>query len=108
MTFSQIPYERADLAAWQEKYVRLTEQFKNAKTFDEADAIYYEACTCDDQEQTMVSLAKIRRDIDTRDAFYDAEVTYYNQEMPKLQPVFKAWTQATLATRRVYPSGCRR
>ena len=28
MTFSQIPYKRADLAAWQEKYVRLTEQFK--------------------------------------------------------------------------------
>ena len=96
MTFSQIPYERADLAAWQEKYVRLTEQFKAAKTFEEADTVYYEACTCDAQEQTMVSLAKIRRDIDTRDAFYDAEVTYYNQEMPKLQPVFKAWTQATL------------
>ena len=47
MTFSQIPSVRADLQAWQEKYVRLTEQFKAAKTFDEADAIYYEACTCD-------------------------------------------------------------
>ena len=96
MTFSQIPYKRADLQAWQEKYARLTEQFKAAKTFEEADRIYYEACTCDAEEQTMVSLAKIRRDIDTRDAFYDAEVTYYNQEMPKLQPGFKAWTQATL------------
>ena len=96
MTFSQIPYARADLAAWQEKYARLTERFKAAQTFEEADAVYYEACTCDTEEATMVSLAKIRRDIDTRDEFYDAEVTYYNQEMPKLQPVFKAWTQATL------------
>ena len=90
MTFSQIPYARADLAAWQEKYARLTERFKAAKTFEEADAIYYEACTFDAEEQTMVSLAKIRRDIDTRDEFYDAEVTYYNREMPKLQPTFKA------------------
>ena len=79
MTFSQIPYARADLQAWQEKYVRLTERFKAAQTFEEADRIYYEACTCDAEEATMVSLAKIRRDIDTRDAFYDAEVTYYNQ-----------------------------
>ena len=96
MTFSQIPYARADLNAWQEKCAELTARFLAAKTFEEADAVYYEACTYDTQEQTMVSLAKIRRDIDTRDSFYDAEVTYYNQEMPKLQPVFKAWTQATL------------
>ena len=96
MTFSQIPYERADLAAWQAKCAELTARFKAAQTFEEADAAYYEGCTYDVQEQTMVSLAKIRRDIDTRDAFYDAEVTYYNREMPKLQPVFKAWTQATL------------
>ena len=47
MTFSQIPYARADLQAWQEKYARLTERFKAAQTFEEADAIYYEACTCD-------------------------------------------------------------
>ena len=39
MTFSQIPYKRADLQAWQEKYARLTEQFKAAKTFEEADRI---------------------------------------------------------------------
>ena len=96
MTFSQIPYTRADLAAWQAKCAQLTARFKAAKTFEEADAVYCEACLYDTEEQTMVSLAKIRRDIDTRDEFYDAEVTYYNQEMPKLQPVFNAWTQATL------------
>ena len=98
MTFSQIPYKRADLAAWQEKYIKLTEQFKAATTFDEADAAYYAACTCDTEEQTMVSLAKIRRDIDTRDEFYDAEVAFYNKEMPRLQPLSKAWTEATLAS----------
>jgi len=43
-----------------------------------------------------VTLATIRHDIDTRDEFYDAEASFYDAEMPKLQPVFKAWTQATL------------
>ena len=45
---------------------------------------------------TMRSLAGIRNDIDTRDPFYDAEVAFYDAEMPKLQKVFKAWTKATL------------
>ena len=96
MTFSQIPYVRADLAHWKQMMEDVTARFQAATTFEEADAIYREAETCDVEYNTMVSLARIRRDIDTRDAFYDAEVTFYNQEMPKLQPVFKAWTQATL------------
>ena len=96
MTFSQIPYKRADLDHWKSMVEDLTARFKAAQTFEEADAIYAEAETADVDYATAVSLAKIRRDIDTRDEFYDAEVTFYNQEMPKLQPVFKAWTTATL------------
>ena len=96
MTFSQIPYQRADLAAWKEQVEDQTARFKAAKTFEEADTIYLEAELSSVEYDTMVSLAKIRRDIDTRDEFYDAEVTYYNQQMPTLQPAFKAWTMATL------------
>ena len=96
MTFSQIPYKRADLAAWKAQVEDQTARFRAATTFEEADTIFYESETFDLEYQTMVSLASIRRDIDTRDEFYDTETTYYNQEMPKLQPVFKAWTQALL------------
>ena len=96
MTFSEIPYKRADLARWKAQTEDLTARFKAARTFEEADAIYREAELSSVEFDTMRSLAKIRRDIDTRDEFYDAEVTFYNQEMPKLQPAFKAWTEATL------------
>ena len=96
MKFSEIPYKRPDLEAWKAMTEDLTARFLAAKTFEEADAIYLEAATADTEQQTMRSLAKIRRDIDTRDSFYDAEVTFFNQEMPKLQPAFKAWTEATL------------
>ena len=96
MTFSQIPYERADLAAWKAQMEDITARFRAAATFEEADAVYREAATFDEDFQTMLTLARIRNNIDTRDEFYDAEVTYYNQETPKLQPVSKAWTQATL------------
>ncbi len=96
MTFSEIPYSRADLARWQAITEDVTARFRAAKTFEEADDIYREAVTSDTEYQTMVALARIRHNIDTRDEFYDAEVTFYNQEMPKLQPAQKAWTQATL------------
>ena len=96
MTFSQMPYQRADLAKWKSNVEDLTARFLAAKTFEEADAIYYEADVGSAEFDTMVNLARIRRDIDTRDEFYDGEVNYYNQELPKLQPAFKAWTQATL------------
>ena len=96
MTFSQIPYKRADMAHWKTLVEDLTARFKAAGTFEEADAIYLEGETIDVEYATMVTLATIRHDIDTRDEFYDAEASFYDAEMPKLQPVFKAWTQATL------------
>ena len=96
MKFSEIPYERADLAAWKAQTEELTAAFKAAATFQEADSIYQQMEALEVPYDTAISLASIRRDIDTRDAFYDAEDSYYDQELPKLQPAFKAWTQATL------------
>ena len=96
MTFSQIPYHRADLAAWKLQQEDITARFRAAKTFEEADAVYCEGATFDEDYATMITLARIRNNMDTRDEFYDGEVSYYNREMPKLQPVQKAWTQATL------------
>mgnify|MGYP007037144927 CR=1 FL=1 len=96
MTFSQIPYMRADLDAWKAKVEDQTRRFRAAQTFEEADALYREAELSSAEFDTMISLASIRRDIDTRDEFYDAEDTYYKQQMPAMQAAFKAWTMATL------------
>ena len=96
MTFSQIPYHRADLAAWKAQVEDQTKRFREAKTFEEADAIYLEAERASVEYETMLTLASIRRDIDTRDAFYDAESDYYDAQMPTLEEVFKGWTLATL------------
>ena len=98
MTFSQIPYVRADLEGWKQQMQAITAKFQAAATFEEADAAYLEAATFDAEFSTMITLARIRNNIDTRDEFYDAEVTFYNREMPKLQPLSKAWTEATLAS----------
>lgn len=43
MTFSEIPYKRADAAHWKELVEDLTARFLEAKTFEEADAIFQES-----------------------------------------------------------------
>lgn len=96
MTFSKIPYERADLAAWKAQVEDQTKRFREAKSFEEADAIFQEAERVSIQYDSMVTIASLRRDIDTRDAFYDAENDYYDQNLPTLQAAFQAWTTATL------------
>lgn len=97
MTFSQIEYKRVDMEALKAKLAELTEQLKKAESFQQADAAFLaveelEGATI----RSMRTVAQIRRDIDTRDEFYDAEMSFYNREMPLLQPVRKAWTDALL------------
>ncbi len=94
--FTEIPYERADLSAWKKMVEDLTARFQAAQSFEEADAIYQEAETSGVHYETMTTLARIRRDIDTRNEFYDQETAWYNQEMPKIEEAFQKWTQATL------------
>ena len=43
---------------------------------------------------TAESIASIRNTMDTTDAFYDAEVAYFNENLPALIPVTKAFTEA--------------
>ena len=99
MKFSQIEYKRVDVEALKTQLQALTEQLVGARNFAEAEKAFLEM---DDVQgmslRTMRTIAQIRRDIDTRDAFYDAEMEFYNQELPKLQPLLKAWTDALLAS----------
>lgn len=97
MKFSEIAYKRVDVEAAKAKIKALTEQLEKAESFAAADKVFLEFETfCDNEISTMRTIAQIRRDIDTRDPFYDGEISFYNQEMPKLRPLFKAWTDTLL------------
>ena len=97
MKFSEIPYERLDLEQLSRDLDQVTQQFVQAKTFEEADEAYVAMNDLQGRTlRTARTIAQIRRDVDTTDAFYDGEMTFYNRELPKLQPKLKAWTKATL------------
>lgn len=99
MMFSQIEYKRVDMDALKAQLSEQTRKLIDSKSFEEAERANLaveelEGATI----RTMRTVAQIRRDIDTRDAFYDAEMRFYNREMPLLQPVRKAWTDALLSS----------
>lgn len=99
MIFSELEYRRIDIEALKEQLKVLIAQLENAQSFDEAETAYLAMEKAEGESmRTMRTIAQIRRDIDTRDPFYDAEMTFYHQELPKLQPLRKLWTNALLTS----------
>ena len=80
MTFSEIKYERVDMEALKAELSALTERLANAGDFAEAEAAFLAANELEGRTvRTMRTVAQIRRDVDTRDEFYDAEMKFYNR-----------------------------
>lgn len=99
MTFSQLEYKRVDMEELKSKLIELTSQLKAAKDFDEAERAYLAMEELEGSAlYTMYSIAQVRHDIDTRDEFYDGEITFYDRELPLIQPLRQAWTDAMLAS----------
>ncbi len=97
MIFSQIPYERVDMDALKARILELTQALAAASDFEAAERAYLAADALEGQTvRTMRTLAQIRRDMDTRDAFYDGEIRFYDRELPKVQQLKKGWTQTLL------------
>ena len=97
MTFSEIKYERVDMEALKAELSALTERLCGAADFAEAEAAFLAANELEGRTvRTMRTVAQIRRDVDTRDEFYDAEMKFYNRELPKIQPLKQRWTDELL------------
>ena len=97
MIFSEIEYRRADLQALKARAAELTQALAAADSFEAAEAAFLAMDALENGEvRTMRTLAQIRRDIDTRDEFYDGENRFYNRELPKVQPMKQAWTEVLL------------
>ncbi len=96
MKFSELPYSRPDLEATKKELQEVLARFRNAKTFEEADGAYVDMDRVGGKFSTQRTIASIRRDIDTRDAFYDGEKAWYNQVGPELQETFQEFDLATL------------
>ena len=97
MIFSEIQYDRVDLEARKQKAEALLARLRGASSFEELEQVIIEDKELEGQGlMSMRTVAQIRRDIDTRDAFYDEEIKFYTRELPKYRYLGQAWTQALL------------
>lgn len=92
--FSELPYTRPDVAAAVEQYEALRKALSGAETYAQAREAFRKAEALETELSTAESIASIRNTMDTTDAFYDAEVAYFNENLPALIPVTKAFTEA--------------
>ncbi len=98
MKFSQMPYERPDPEAVKQTLCALTERLKAAKTYAEAKAVFLEKEAQAKIVDTLGTLASVRHSIDTRDAFYEDENTFWDSFGPEIAEYEHAWIEAMLAS----------
>ncbi len=96
MKFSEMPYQRPDLEQLKQEQAALTQRLSEAKTYEEAKAIFLEKEAFEKHYFTMYTLASVRNTIDTRDEFYDGEMKFWNVASPELEEYSQAWTMAML------------
>ena len=96
MKFSEMKYERPDAEQLKLELNGLTEKLKAAKSYDEAKELFLAHEKLNKHISTLANLAHIRHTIDTRNAFYDGEMKFWNKADPELEECNQAWTQAML------------
>ena len=95
-TFSQIPYQRPDTEDAKRQLTALTERLASAQSYAEAKDAFLGVEALVSHIFTQRTIASIRHSINTEDAFYDAEMKFWNAVIPELIEYQQKWTQALL------------
>ena len=98
MKFSEMPYVRPDLAAFQAKAEDIAQRIAGAVSADAVVEAYGEFDKIQGEVNTALSLAYVRHTIDTRDEFYDQENDYADEIAPAVQEAEQKVTKALLAS----------
>ena len=94
MKFPQMPYKRPDIESMLAELKSLEAQLRGAADFAEADRAFLALDELSGHAQTLISIAQVRQQIDTNDAFYDAEVKFLDEQTPVLTEGLQAATKA--------------
>lgn len=96
MKFSDYVYTRPDYQAIKEELTRLTEALKAAQSGSEALELVKEITAITAKIDSQSTLCSIRHSIDTKDAFYDEETSFWNEYGPLFAELTTAYYIAVL------------
>ncbi len=84
MKFKDMPYQRVDFEQAEKDMKALMEAFERASDGEEQFKVHQKYYELTDRIYTQMTIANIRYDVDTTDAFYSREHDYYNEKKPIL------------------------
>ncbi len=96
--FRDIKYERPKAAKLVASLLKCKRQFKKAEGFEQANEIFLRFHEIIFKAGTQYVTAQIRNTINTKDAFYEKEMKFFNTALPMLMPVLKGCIEALLAS----------
>ena len=98
MKFSEIKYERPDIETVKKEILKYAEEMKNADSYTAAKGAFLREDSLKRHVETLITIASIRHDINTKDEFYDAETVFWDHTSPDLQGAAQEFTNAMLAS----------
>ncbi|MBQ1555302.1 MAG: M3 family oligoendopeptidase [Clostridia bacterium] len=97
-TFRELPYQRPDFEALTKEMQDCIDALRSAQNFEEAHEVFLRWNKRSMTLETMYSIAYIRHTVNMKDDFYDGEIAFFDESIPRLTPLMKAWTAALLAS----------
>lgn len=98
VSFKDMPYERPDMKAVEAAYAEATKHLADAASFEEADAALLEKDQLARHVSTLSTLVEIRHAINTKDEFYDAEASFWDEASPEVSALEDAFSAALLSS----------
>ena len=96
--FSELKYERPDAVKLRRELNACIREMKRAEDFNTAHAAFLRFHELIFAAGTMYIVAQIRSNGNTKDAFYEKEMKFYNVALPLLAPTLKKALSAMLAS----------
>lgn len=94
--FANIPYVRPDLEAYKAALPAYVESIRNATSWEDLKSKWLEQSAKKMEVMTMRSIASIRNTVNTLDPYYEAEMRYFNTNMPEINLIEKQAEAALL------------
>ncbi|MEL3905995.1 MAG: M3 family oligoendopeptidase [Treponema sp.] len=96
--FNDLPYSRPNMEELKAAFKDAEQQFSAAQSAAEQIAVIDTVQKLKAHYQTMQTLTEIRHTIDTRDAFYDAENTFFDEASPFYAEMVNGFNKKMLAS----------
>ena len=92
--FSEMPYTRPDMEAMKAELEAAAGRMRNAGSYEEARAVFFDVQEKRQKTGTMFSIASVRNTINTADAYYEGEIRWLREQSARMMPVNIAWEKA--------------